>query len=60
MTLANKYNNPSDDLQYLRNHPLVNEYASVDTDLYELIKETNPTLRMLIDLSKKIVNGGGK
>lgn len=50
----------SEDLQKLREHPLVKDYASVDADLYELIKATNPTLRMLIDLSKNIVNGGGK
>jgi hypothetical protein len=48
---------PSDDLQELRNHPLIREYASVDDNIYELIKATNPTLRMFMDLAKKIVSG---
>lgn len=49
-----------DDLQILRNHPLIQEFASVNDDLYELIKATNPTLRMFVDFAKKIVFGGGQ
>jgi len=43
----------------LKNHPLIQEFASVDDELYALIKATNPTLRMFVDLTKKIVNEGG-
>jgi uncharacterized protein YdgA (DUF945 family) len=46
------------DMQTLKNHPLIREYASVDDNLYSLIKATNPTLRMFVDLAKEIVAGG--
>jgi cell fate (sporulation/competence/biofilm development) regulator YmcA (YheA/YmcA/DUF963 family) len=45
-------------LQSLKNHPLIREYASVDDNLYDLIKATNPTLKMFIDAAKEIVEGG--
>lgn len=44
--------------QSLRNHPLILEYASINDDLYKLIKVTNPTLRMFVDVAKAIVAGG--
>jgi len=47
-----------DDLQSLRNNALIQEYASIDDNLYELIKATNPMLRMFVDLAKQIVSGG--
>lgn len=43
------------DLKSLRNNPLIKQYASVNGNLYDLIKATNPTLLFFIDLSKKIV-----
>lgn len=46
-----------DDLQSLRNNALIQEYASIDDNLYELIKATNPTLRMFVDLAKNICRG---
>lgn len=48
----------SNDLQNLRTHPVIIEYASIDDNLYELIEATNPTLRMFVDLAKKIIAGG--
>jgi uncharacterized protein YutE (UPF0331/DUF86 family) len=47
----------SDDIEELKNHPLIREYASVDDSVYEVIKATNPTLRIFVELAKKIVSG---
>ncbi len=49
----------SDDLQSLRSHPLIQEYASIDGELYDLIKATNKTLLLMVDLAKKITAEGG-
>jgi hypothetical protein len=46
-----------DDPQTLRNHPLIKDFASVDGELYELIKATNKTLLMFVDLAKEICAG---
>ncbi|MCQ6962982.1 hypothetical protein [Methanolobus chelungpuianus] len=46
-----------DDLQYLRSHPIIREYASMDDRIYDLIKATNPTLLIFVDLAKRIVAG---
>ncbi|TQD28273.1 hypothetical protein [Methanolobus vulcani] len=50
----------SDDLQALKENPLIQEYASMDDEIYNLIKATNPTLLMFVDLAKKIVSGGNE
>ncbi|KXS43133.1 MAG: hypothetical protein AWU59_1247 [Methanolobus sp. T82-4] len=47
----------SNDMHELKNHPLIREYASVDDNIYEVIKATNPTLRMFVDLAKKSYQG---
>jgi exo-beta-1,3-glucanase (GH17 family) len=47
------------DMQALKNHPLIREYASVDDDLYNLIKATNPMLKTFVDIAKEIVAAGG-
>jgi|AMWB02.1.fsa_nt_gi hypothetical protein len=44
-----------DELQQLKNHPLIQDFAAVKPEIYETIKATNPTLRMFIDLAKRIV-----
>ena len=38
----------------LKSHPLIQQYAAVDDELYSLIKATNPTMRMLVDMAKEI------
>jgi hypothetical protein len=48
----------SDDPQSLREHPLVRDFASVDGELYELIKATNKTLLLFVNLAKEICTGG--
>jgi|GEM_PF-3292774 len=50
----------NEDLEKLRDHPLIKEFASVDEELYGLMKATNPTLRMFVDLAKKILSEGVK
>lgn len=42
------------EIQQLRNHPAIRDFASVKPDTYELIKATNPTLLLFIDLAKRI------
>lgn len=59
MAYNSSYSAGSIDLQALKNHPLIKEYASIDNDLYGLIKATNPTLQMFVDLAKEIVATGG-
>ncbi len=60
LSYINDARSDSNDLQSLRTHPLIQEFASVDESLYELIKATNPTLRLFVDVAKKIVAGGGE
>lgn len=43
------------DLQTLRNEPVIRDFANVKADTYELIKATNPTLLMFVDLARKIM-----
>ncbi|WP_367344150.1 hypothetical protein [Methanomethylovorans sp.] len=38
----------------LQQHPLIREFAEVKPDTLELIKATNPTLLMFVELAKKI------
>lgn len=47
------------DLETLRKHPVIQEYASMSADTYELVKATNPTLRMFVDMAKEIISMGG-
>lgn len=49
----------SSDLQQLRNEPVIRDFANVKPHIYELIKATNPTLLMFVDLARKIVQEGG-
>ncbi|MGD9778539.1 hypothetical protein [Methanomethylovorans sp.] len=42
-------------LQQLRNEPVIRDFANVKPDTYELIKATNPTLLMFVDLARKIM-----
>lgn len=44
-----------EDLQQLRNEPVIKDFAAVKPDTYELIKQTNPTLRLFIDVAKRIM-----
>lgn len=48
----------SDDLQSLREHPTIQMFASMDEDLQNLVKQTNPTLFLFVTLARKIMNGG--
>jgi hypothetical protein len=41
-------------IEELRSHPLIQQYAAVDDELYGLIEATNPTLKMMIDTAKEI------
>jgi len=50
----------SDDLQSLRRHPLIQEYAAIDGELYELIQATNKTLLLFVNLAKEICEGGAE
>lgn len=45
---------PSDDFEQLRTHPLIRQFASVKPDTYQIIKQTNPTLLLFINLAKEI------
>lgn len=45
----------SDELSELQKHPIIIDFANVKPDVYELIKATNPTIKMMIDLSRKIM-----
>lgn len=45
----------SNELEQLQNHPTIRDFAAVKPETYELIKATNPTLRMMIDVAKKIM-----
>nr|WP_319506330.1 hypothetical protein [uncultured Methanolobus sp.] len=51
---------PSDELQTLRNHPLIQDFASVSDDTYSLILATNPMLGTFMKLAKRIVEGDYK
>lgn len=44
-----------EDLQQLRNEPVIRDFAAVKPATYELIKNTNPTLLMFVDLARKIM-----
>jgi hypothetical protein len=48
----------SNDIGSLKNHPLIKDFASVDGELLSLIRSTNPTLLMMVDLAKKIMSEG--
>ncbi len=48
----------SDDLQQLREHPLIRDFANVKPDLYSLIKATNPTLLLFVNLAREICAEG--
>lgn len=43
-----------DDLHQLRNEPVIRDFANVTPDTYDLIAATNPVLKMMIDLAKRI------
>jgi hypothetical protein len=45
---------PEDDLQQLRSEPIIRDFAAVKPDIYALIKATNPTLLLFINLARKI------
>ncbi len=45
----------ADDLQELKDNPLIREFAAVKPETYELIKATNPMLLIFLDFAKKIV-----
>jgi hypothetical protein len=44
------------ELDVLRNDPLVQMYANVPDEIYQLAKNTNPMLRKAIEWAKAIVN----
>lgn len=46
---------PSDDLHELKDHTLIKDFANVKPDTYELIKATNPTLLLFVNLARKIM-----
>lgn len=50
--------NAADDLTALREHPLIQDFASMSDDTYELVEHTNPTLKLLVDMARTIINGG--
>ncbi len=43
------------DFLELQQNQLIRDFAAVSPDIYELIKQTNPTLLMFVDLARKIV-----
>ncbi len=43
----------------LQNHDTIKYFASMPEDTYRLVKATNPTLLMMVDLAKKIMAEGG-
>ncbi len=45
----------SNELKQLQNHPTIRDFAAVKPETYEIIKASNPTLRMMIDVAKKIM-----
>ncbi|WP_298684938.1 hypothetical protein [uncultured Methanomethylovorans sp.] len=45
----------SDDLQQLKQHPLIKQFAAVKPDTYQMVKLVNPTLFLFMQLAKKIV-----
>ncbi len=49
------FNGEGDDLKTLREHPLVRYYAEMSDDCYNLVKETNPTLKLFVDVARAIV-----
>lgn len=48
-------NNPTEDLQQLRQNKLIQDFANVKPETYCLIASTNPILKMMIDLAKLIM-----
>lgn len=54
---TNVDNPPIEDID-LKNHPTVKSFASMSDETYALIKTTNPTLLVFVDLAKKIVEEG--
>ncbi|WP_292466467.1 hypothetical protein [Methanolobus sp.] len=46
------------DLQSLREHPTIRDFASMPEDIYRLVTATNPTLKLFVDLAKEICAGG--
>lgn len=53
--------NPSvhfDDLQQLREYALIRFYSEMPDETYKIICHTNKVLKMAVDLSRAIMNGG--
>lgn len=51
-------NNASDELQQLKQHPLIKEFASVRPEIYDLVSVSNPTLKMMMDFAKMVMECG--
>lgn len=49
----------SDQLQQLKNNQLIKDFAAVKPDTLELIRATNPTLFMFVQVAKKIMEAEG-
>jgi hypothetical protein len=47
--------NNEGELELLRSHPLIQQFASVSDELYEIAAATNPTLKWAIDTARKIM-----
>ena len=58
MGYINSGESSSDELQSLREHQAIKDLASMPEDIYNLVKATNPTLKLFTDLAKAIVDGG--
>jgi hypothetical protein len=41
----------------LKDNPTINFFANMDDELYNVVKATNPTLKMLVDVSRQITSG---
>jgi hypothetical protein len=48
-------NNGVDEFHQLRNEQVVRDFANIKPDTYELIKATNKTLLMFVDLAREIM-----
>lgn len=46
------------DFEQLKDHPLIRDFANVKPDLYSLIKATNPTLLLFVNLAREICAEG--
>lgn len=45
----------SNDLLELKNDPLIKQFADVKPDIYDLVSVTNPTLKLMMDFAKKVM-----